>query len=93
MSVLKSKKLRKIRKPVIGLLFTLPCLIGLVWLFLLQLSQSFHMSLSSVSFDYGVGSAIYKNVGTENYRYVFTKDPNFVKYLLRRLKKLRSMFL
>lgn len=88
MSVLKSKKLRKIRKPVIGLLFTLPCLIGLVWLFLLPLSQSFHMSLSSVSFDYGVGSAIYKNVGTENYRYVFTKDPNFVKYLLSALKKI-----
>ena len=46
------------------------------------------MSLSSVSFDYGVGSAIYKNVGTENYRYVFTKDPNFVKYLLSALKKI-----
>lgn len=68
-----------------GLLFTLPAVIGVLWLFVWPMLQSFFMSLSNVEFDVGAGKAVNHFIGLRNYIVALLEDANFNKYLVTAL--------
>lgn len=86
--LLKARRLpMKQKRYLYGLIFTLPAIIGLVWLFLIPLFSSLRMSFSSVTFDTQAGRAVNVFVGTKNYVTALLEDANFNKYLVGALKK------
>lgn len=59
-----------------GFMFTLPWLIGFTVFFAVPLLQSIMFSFSKVSID--ISGFILDFVGLENYKYIFTVDPDYV---------------
>lgn len=86
----KEKKQKKQRKPktmafrnaVAGYLFTSPFIIGFILFLLVPLLQSLRMAFSTVRFDGGI---VYDFVKFQNFKYIFTVDPEFVPFLLDEL--------
>lgn len=72
------------RSQITGVLFTLPVLIGLVWLFIYPMLSSLFMSFSDVSFEAGVGQK-QTFVGLTNYYHVLFEYPNFNRLALTSL--------
>lgn len=78
----------KHKRYMAGVLFTLPAIIGIVWLFLWPVLQSFLMSLSSVAFDTAAGKSINTFIGLRNYITALLEDANFNKYLVSSLQQM-----
>lgn len=86
----KEKKQKKQRKPksmafrnaVAGYLFTSPFIIGFLLFLLLPLLQSLRMAFSTVRFDKGI---VYDLVKFQNFKYIFTVDPEFLPFLIDEL--------
>lgn len=76
------------KKQLIGFLFTMPALIGVVWLFITPMIRSLYMSFSSVAFDITAGKAISTFIGTRNYIAALAEDPNFNYYLVTSLTQM-----
>lgn len=71
-----------------GVFFTLPAIIGVLWLFVWPMIQSFIMSLSNVEFNVDAGKAINHFIGFRNYVSALLEDANFNKYLVTSLGKM-----
>lgn len=86
----KDKRKKKQKKPksmayrnaVSGYLFTAPFTIGFIVFLLMPLLQSLRMAFSTVNFE---GGLAYKFVKFENFKYIFTVDPDFITYLVTEL--------
>ena len=72
------------RKSLYGYGFIGLWLVGVIKWFLIPLFTSLRYSFGNVSLD--VGYIQYEWAGISNYKYAFTEDPNYVKYLVDVLK-------
>ena len=75
-----SRKINR-QKAVTGFVFSLPVIIGIVFLFLVPLSQSLFMAFSDVSVARGTGLHM-EWIGFQNFVYAFREDPNYTKNLV-----------
>lgn len=83
------EKLKKQKKPMkmttknalTGYLYILPFIIGFVVFFILPLAQSLRMSFMNVSFDPSGEGLVYNWNNFYNYKYAFTVDADFTKFL------------
>lgn len=66
------------QKAVTGFVFSLPVIIGIIFLFLVPLSQSLFMAFSDVSVARGTGLHM-EWIGFQNFVHAFRKDPDFSK--------------
>ena len=78
----------KNKRYVAGILFTMPAIIGILWLFVWPMIQSLIISLSNVTFDYAAGRSVNTWLGQANYVKALFEDANFVKYLLASVKQM-----
>lgn len=86
----KDKRQKKQKKPkslafrnaVSGYLFISPFIIGFFVFLLVPLLQSLRMAFSTVKFDGGI---VYHFVKLQNFKYIFTVDPDFVPFILDEL--------
>lgn len=69
------------QKAVTGFVFSLPVIIGIIFLFLVPLSQSLFMAFSDVSVARGTGLHM-EWIGFQNFVHAFRKDPDFSKNLV-----------
>lgn len=88
--VFKSKLSMQRKKQLTGLVFTLPALIGVIWLFISPMIRSLYMSFSSVAFDIAAGKAVSTLIGARNYVAALTEDPNFNYYLVTSLTQMAT---
>lgn len=72
----------KTKKSIAGVLFALPAMVGLVWLFLIPMADSLRMSLSKVTTG---GKLTMTFIGLANFREAFTEHPYFNQYLVESL--------
>lgn len=72
---------RTVRRELTGFLFSLPLIIGLIWLFLYPLMNSLIMSFCKVTFE-SVGGYSLKFTGMSNYVYALFTDPTFNRRLV-----------
>lgn len=70
------------KKKMVGFLFTLPSIIGIIWLFIGPMIYSLIMSFSDVKFDMKQRKAVTTFIGLKNYIYALTQDPAFNRCLL-----------
>ncbi len=75
----------KNKRYIFGIFFTLPAVIGVFWLFLWPMLQSFLMSLSNVAFDVDAGKAVNEYIGLKNYTAALMEDPQYNRYLVTSL--------
>lgn len=80
----------KNKRYLVGVIFTLPAIIGVLWLFVWPMLQSFMMSLSNVAFDVDAGKAVNHFIGIRNYVVALLEDPNYNKYLVSALGKMAT---
>lgn len=80
----------KNKRYLVGVIFTLPAIIGILWLFVWPMLQSFMMSLSNVAFDVDAGKAVNHFIGIRNYVVALLEDPNYNKYLVSALGKMAT---
>lgn len=84
-SRLVRKMSMKNKRYLLGVIFTLPAIIGVLWLFLWPMIQSFMMSLSNVAFDVDAGKAVNHFIGFKNYIVALLEDPKYNRYLVTSL--------
>ncbi|HPU63436.1 MAG TPA: sugar ABC transporter permease [Mobilitalea sp.] len=77
----KQKKPKSLayRNAISGYLFTLPFTVGFLTFLLVPLLQSLRMAFSTVKFEGGI---VYEFVKFNNFKYIFTVDPDFTRYIL-----------
>lgn len=68
-----------------GIVFALPFIIGLVFIFIPVFVSGIRYSFSDLTIENGIQL---KFTGLENYRYALRVDPNFVKYLMNDIQSL-----
>ena len=77
---MKKKKTSYHRKKLLGIMFVLPWIIGVITFYLRPLISSFIYSLSDVYLT--ISGLSIDFLGFNNYRYLFYEDPNFTRTLL-----------
>ena len=73
------------KKMLAGFLFTLPAIIGVIWLFLIPMGKSLFTSFHHVEISLQSKSTEYTFMGFENYRTALARDPTFNQTLVESL--------
>lgn len=70
----------KSSRAIAGLVLSLPCIVGVIWLFIIPMGLSLKMSLSNVLI--APGGLVYKFTQFDNYFNAMFSDPNFNRNLV-----------